>query len=66
MFLAGKRPEHQPCFVDPKVIDDPSQGMPFAAENALTDGVVDDSTNPNFWWVEGQKGPEVAFVLGKS
>ena len=22
--------------------------------------------SPNYWWVEGQKGPEVAFVLGNA
>ena len=61
-----ERPEPRPCLADPKVIDDPESEAGFGAKNALTDGVEDDSTNPNYWWVEGKKGPEVAFILGNS
>ena len=61
-----ERPEPRPCHADPTVIDDPESEAGFGAENALTDGVEDDSTNPNYWWIEGKKGPEDAFILGNS
>ena len=59
------RPEPRACHVNPRVVDDPESEAGFGAENALTDGVEDDLTDPNYWLVEGKKGPEVAFVLGK-